>query len=276
MPPSNSLPIYLVSGGAGNSGKELLETVLVQFPEHRATVISMPYVRRSDQVAELVAQAAKSGGLIVHTMVDAQLRAELVAQAAAHGLRSIDLMGPLLDCLTEVLGRPPVGQPGLYRQLHQDYFERVGAIEFSLDHDDGKNRQDWPQADIVLVGISRAGKTPLSMYLAVQGWKVANYPLVAELPLPAELFQLNPNRVIGLTIEPGQLVHYRQKRQQGLGAAGPTNYTNPAKIFAEVEAARKLFRQNGFAIVDVTDKPIEVSADEIITLLTRRGQLPRL
>jgi hypothetical protein len=275
MTTSDVFPIYLVSGGAGNSGKQLLETVLVQFPGHTATVVTSSYVRRKEQVEALVAKAATTGGLIVHTLVDAPLRTELIRLATDHNLQSIDLMGPLLNGLAEALGQTPTGHPGLYRQLHQDYFERVGAIEFSLDHDDGKNRQDWPLADVVLVGISRAGKTPLSMYLAVLGWKVANIPLVAELPLPQELFRLNPDRVIGLTIEPGQLVHYRQKRQQRLGATGPTTYTNPARIFEEVEAARKLFRKNGFAIIDVTDKPIEISADEIISLLTRRGQTIR-
>jgi regulator of PEP synthase PpsR (kinase-PPPase family) len=135
---------------------------------------------------------------------------------------------------------------------------------------DGKNQQQWPKAEIVLTGVSRVGKTPLSMYLSVQGWKVANVPLVLEVPPPQQLFELDRRRVFGLDIEPGQLLMHRQKRQQRLGAPGPSAYTDPMKIFEEVEFARKVFKRGGFSIINVTDKPIETSADEVIKLITRR------
>ena len=172
--------------------------------------------------------------------------------------------------LAELLEQEPAGHPGLYRQLHQDYFERVASIDFAMAHDDGRNPEGWPLADIVLVGPSRVGKTPLSMYLSVLGWKVANVPLVTGLNPPAELFQLDALRVIGLSIEPGQLVGHRQQRQRHLGAPGPTAYTDPVTIYEEMEAARQMFKQGGFSTIDVTDKPIEASADEIIALITRR------
>jgi hypothetical protein len=139
-----------------------------------------------------------------------------------------------------------------------------------MAHDDGKNPQDWPLADMVLVGVSRAGKTPLSMVLSVLGWKVANLPLVLGLPLPPELFQLDRRRVIGLNIEPGQLLIHRQQRQRRLGAPGPSAYTDPVAIYEEAEAARQVFQRGGFSVIDVTDKPIETSADEIIELITHR------
>ena len=141
-----------------------------------------------------------------------------------------------------------------------------------MTHDDGKNPAGWLQADIVLTGVSRVGKTPLSMYLAVLGWKVANVPLVMQLPPPPELFQLDRHRVIGLTIDPGKLVSHRQQRQQRLGVPGPSNYSNPVKLFEEVEAADQIFRRGRFAVLDVTDKPIETSADDVIKLITRRTE----
>ena len=128
----------------------------------------------------------------------------------------------------------------------------------------------WSQAEIVLVGVSRVGKTPLSMYLSVRGWKVANVPLVSEVPPLPELLAVDPRRVIGLTISPGQLVDHRQKRQRRLGVASQGAYTNPVDLFDEVESARKFYRRHGFAVIDVTDKPIEESADEVISLMTRR------
>ncbi|GAB4540811.1 MAG: pyruvate, water dikinase regulatory protein [Anaerolineae bacterium] len=266
-------PIYLVSGGTGASGEQLVHTVLAQFPGHQVPVITVPRVQHAGQVADVVARAASDGGTIVHTMVDARLRLSLTRLAQQHGVACIDLMGDLLSRLTEVLGQQPIGRPGLYRQLHQAYFERVAAIEFAMTHDDGKNPQGWPQAEIVLVGVSRVGKTPLSMYLSVLGWKVANIPLVPGLPPPTSLFQLDRRRVVGLDIEPGQLVIHRQQRQRHLGAPGPSAYTDPQSIYEELEAARRIFQQGGFTVVDVTDKPIETSADEIISRVTRQLRL---
>lgn len=263
-------PIYIVSGGTGASGDQLVHTVLAQFPESDVQVITLGHVRHLEQVEDVVVQAAATGGTIVHTMVDARLRRALTRLAQEWNVAAIDLMGALLSRFTDVLGQEPVGHPGLYRQLHQAYFERVAAIDFAMAHDDGKNPEGWPQADIMLVGVSRVGKTPLSMYLSVLGWKVANVPLVMGLPPPPELFQLDRRRVIGLNIEPAQLLVHRQQRQRRLGAPGPSAYTDPAAIYEEVEAARQVFRRGGFSIIDVTDKPIETSADEIIERITRR------
>ncbi len=263
-------PIYIVSGSVGASGEQLVHTVLAQFPESRVPVITVGHVRQPDQIEDVVAQASATGGTIIHTLVDKRLRDYLVRLAQEQGVVAIDLVGDLLARLADLLKQEPAGHAGLYRQLHQDYFERVASIDFAMAHDDGRNPGGWPLADVVLAGPSRVGKTPLSMYLSVLGWKVANVPLVMGLAPPAELFQLDSRRVIGLTIEPGQLLSHRQQRQRHLGAPGPTAYTDPVAIYEEMEAARQVFKQGGFSTIDVTDKPIEASADEIITLITRR------
>jgi len=263
-------PIYVVSGGSGASGEQLVHTVLAQFPERQVPVIMVVHVRHMERVEGVVAQAATTGGTIVHTMVDGPLRRALTDLAQERRVVAIDLMGDLLSHLSHVLGQEPAGHPGLYHQLRQAYFERVAAIDFAMEHDDGKNREDWPLAEMVLAGVSRVGKTPLSMYLSVLGWKVANVPLVMELPTPPELFELDPRRVIGLDIEAGQLVAHRQQRQRRLGAPGPSAYTQPAAVYDEVKAARRVFKRGGFSVIDVTDKPIETSADEVIDRITRR------
>lgn len=267
---ANLPPIYLVSGGTGASGEQLVHTVLAQFPDCQIQVFTLPRVRHEEQIEEVVAKAESTGGTIVHTMVDTRLRRALTQQAQEQDVACIDLMGDLLSRLTEVLEQEPIGRPGLYRQLHHAYFERVGAIEFAMAHDDGKNRDGWPQAEILLTGVSRVGKTPLSMYLSVLGWKVANLPLVLNISPPSELFQLDHRRVIGLTMDPGQLVIHRQQRQRRLGAPGPTAYIDPAAIYEELEAAQQVFQRGRFTVVDITDKPIETSADEIIERVTRQ------
>jgi regulator of PEP synthase PpsR (kinase-PPPase family) len=170
----------------------------------------------------------------------------------------------------ETLEQEPIAHPGLYRHLHQAYYDRVSAIEFSMSHDDGQRPGGWPQADVVLVGPSRVGKTPLSMYLAVLGWRVANVPLIPDVDLPPGLSQLDRQRAIGLTMEPGQLLFYRQQRQRRLGTRPLGAYADPSKIHEEIEYARAICRRSGFTVIDVTDKPIEASADEIADLITRR------
>jgi regulator of PEP synthase PpsR (kinase-PPPase family) len=260
-------PIYIVSGGVGASGEQLVQTVLAQFPDSHVPVITVGNVRQITQIKRVVAQAKQSSGIIAHTLIDDRLRRTLIDLARAEDVAAIDLMGPLVSRLEVMLKRKALEQPGLYRQFHRAYFERVSAIEFTMAHDDGQQRAGWPQADIVLVGVSRAGKSPLSMYLAVLGWKVANVPLVPEVPPPPELFKLDRNRVIGLTIRPDQLIVFREQRYARLGVSAPIDYINPRRIGEEVQAALRVFRRGRFAVIDVTDKPIETSADEIIKLI---------
>lgn len=262
-------PVFVVSGATGASGEQLVRTVLAQF--HRsAPVILVPHVRTYADLEAIVEQAVCTGGTVVYTLVNGQLRNMLGSLAQTRSVIAIDLMGPLLEHLTAVLEEQPAGRPGLYRQQREDYFERIAAIEFSVAHDDGQRIDDLTQAEIVLVGVSRTGKTPLSMYLAVMGWKVANVPLLRDVPPPPLLLQIDRRRVVGLTVETGQLVAYRRWRQERLGIGGASPYTDPSAIYEELEDARRFCRRQGFALVDVTDKPVESSADEVIRAVTNR------
>ncbi len=270
--------IYIVSGGEGTSGEQLVRTALAQFGENGAEVVIIPHVRDIPPLEEAVQRAAATpGSTIVHTLVDGNLRQTLIHLARDHQVEAIDLFGHLLARLATVLERAPLGQPGLYRQLREQYFERVEAIEFTVAHDDGRNLQDLQRAEIVLVGVSRSGKTPLSIYLSTQGWKVANVPLIQDIDPPSELFEIDASRVVALTIDPGQLVAHRRWRQRRLGLAsasrgdsGGGRYIDAADIYEEVKTAQEVAQRGGFAIVDITDKPIEESAQEVISLVTRK------
>jgi [pyruvate, water dikinase]-phosphate phosphotransferase / [pyruvate, water dikinase] kinase len=266
-------PLYVVSGGVGASGEQLVQTVLAQFPDHHMPVITVGNVRQVTQLKRVIAQVKQTGGTIAHTLVDDRLRATLIDLAHAEDVVAIDLMGQLLSRLESVLQRKALGQPGLYRQFHSAYYERVSAIEFAMAHDDGQHPTGWPQADIILTGVSRSGKTPLSMYLAVLGWKVANIPLVPEVPPPPEMFKLDRQRVIGLTIRPDQLIIFREQRYRQLGVPVPMDYVNPRRLGEEIQAALRVFKRGHFTVIDVTDKPIETSADEIIKLIESQQKL---
>jgi len=262
-------PIFIVSGGAGLSGEQLVRTALAQFASADVPIEIVPHVRR-DQLEDVVKRAVVSGGIIVHTLVDADLRSALLDLIRDYGVPAIDLMGPMLLHLAHILDKPPIGQPGLYRQLHEDYFKRIEAIEFTVDHDDGRKPHELGMAEIVIVGVSRVGKKPLSMYLSTRGWKVANVPLVREIAPPAELFEIDARRVVGLTIDEEQLAAHRRRRAMKLGMDRQVPYTDPASLYAEMEYAQAILRRGRFAVVDITNKPIEESADEVVEHVVRR------
>jgi regulator of PEP synthase PpsR (kinase-PPPase family) len=265
---TNMTSIFIVSGGTGFSGEQLLRTALAQFPAAEVSISVVAGIRRPEQLESAVAQAAAVNGLIVHTLVDSELRLTLDRIARYQGVLAVDLMGPLLAQLQVVLGTDPVGRPGLYREQNREALERTEAIDYTLAHDDGRHPEGWRQADIVLVGVSRVGKTPISLYLASLGWKVANVPLVGGEP-PPELFQLHRRRVVGLTIDPDQLLVHRRWRERRLKVSLSGSYSNPLKLREELEAARRVFLQGGFAVVDITNKPVEVSAREILEQVGR-------
>ncbi len=270
---SDPHPIYVVSGGSGASGEQLVQTALAQFADVGAAVTVMAHVSSHEQIEEVIAQAAAAEGIIVHTLVDPNLRDQLFDLAREHSISTIDLMGPLLQQLTQLFDQEPLGQPGLYRKLRGDYFKRIDSIEFTVDHDDGRKPHELHLADIILTGVSRVGKTPLSIYLAMQGWKVANVPLVKAIGPPKELLELTPHRVIGLTIEPGKLIAYRRHRQKRYGGsrlvARRSDYGNAREIVDEVQYALELFHRHRFTVIDITDKPIEETAREIISIIQK-------
>lgn len=260
--------IFVVSGGVGASGELLVRTVLAQFPDAPVSVTIWPHIHGPDQVSEIVAQAAQKNAVVVHTLVKPDLRRQLIEEVEAAHLVSVDLTGPLMEHLAAALQAEPLGQPGRYRTLFNSYFRRIEAIEFAVNHDDGKRIEDLSQAEIVLLGVSRVGKTPLSIYLSLQGWKVANIPLVSEMPLPAELAEVPCERVVGLTIEPQQLLRHRRHRQRNMGIPEGA-YAGREAIVEEIRAANHLYAREGYAVVDITDKPIETSSAEVIAAVTR-------
>lgn len=261
--------IFVVSGGSGASGKQLVETVLAQFKNAEIYVEIVPKVHDSEQLEQLLT-STMSDNMVVHTLVDSRLRSALNDMLSQHRIPSIDLVGQLMNHLTRILHEAPLGEPGRYHQLQESYFKRIAAVEFAVDHDDGARCRELPLADIVLTGVSRVGKTPLSMYLSTLGYKVANVPLIQSVTPPSELFTIDPQQVIGLTIAPGQLIHHRSMRSKRMGIPDRSEYLEPEAVYEELEFAQRLFRRGRFYSVDMTDKPIEEAAEQIISHISRQ------
>jgi len=262
-------PVFVVSGGPGASGELLARTVLAQFPNAHVPLIIEARVLTEDRVRQIVAKASSiAGAIILHSMVNRDQRRLLIAEAARSGVFAFDVAGPLLEHMSRELKMEPVGQPGLYRKLHSSYFERIEAIEWTVAHDDGQRIEELGKAEIILIGVSRAGKTPLSMYLSILGWKVANIPFVPQVPMPDELFTMDMRHVIGLMIEPAQLLIHRKVRQQRTGIPKGA-YVDHQEVIDELRAANHFFYRHGIRVVDTTNKSIESSAEEIAVMVAR-------
>lgn len=263
-------PIYIVSGGRGIAGNNLVQSLLIQYPENDIPVIIIPHVSNEDEIFDVVMRAKTDGGLIAHTMVNPDLRININKVCTEFNVRVIDLMGDLANYLDEHLDVEPLKHPGLYRELNHQYFDRIESIEFTLSHDDGMSPQRLREAEIILTGLSRAGKTPLSIYLAMYGWKVANVPLVNGIAPPNELFEIDPQRVFGLHIGAGQLIAHRTKRMQNWNNYENESYIDQRLVREEIRNAMFVFEKGNFTVINVSNKPIESSANEILNIMSKR------
>ena len=263
-------PIYVVSGGRGLAGNNMVQSLLIQYPDNKIPVIIVPHVSDEDQIINVIKKAKADGGLITHTMVNSDLRKKINAICTEYGVRKIDFMGELDRFLNESLDITPLKHPGLYREINQQYFDRIDSIEFTLSHDDGMRPQRLQNAEIILTGVSRAGKTPLSVYLAMFGWKVANVPLVKNIKPPKELFEVDPNRVFGLNIRVSQLIIHRKKRLLSWNNHQDEFYIDEQSVREEIRQALFTFNRGGFTVLNVTNKPIESTANEILSFMSKR------
>lgn len=263
-------PIYIVSGGKGVAGHTIVETMLIQYPDNKIPLIMEPEIRTNEMVEEIVNKAVETNGAVVHTMVDHHMRKILTDACNDKNIPHFDLVGGLFDYLDKTLDIRPIDQPGLFRLRNIEYFRRVRAIEFTMAHDDGQNYDKIENADIILAGVSRTGKTPLSIYLAMFGWKVANVPLIHGIEPPESLFNVDPKRVFGLNISTIYLVAQRKSRVTRINMPEDTDYTNRRQVRAELDYAMSIFNKGEFSVLNVSNKPIEHSANTIITMITER------
>jgi regulator of PEP synthase PpsR (kinase-PPPase family) len=258
--------ILIVSDATGRTAEMVVRAALVQFQGAEVHLSIRPHVRTVEAVRAAVRAASKVRGLIVHTLVSPELRSVMLTEGRAGEVPTIDLLGPLLLRLEDLLRLQPTAKPGLFRDLTQEYRHRFEVVEFAVKHDDGQEPRGLLQADVVLVGVSRTSKTPLSMFLAGRGLRVANVPVVYKLSLPEELTRVDARRVVALTIKPERLLELRRARLQQMETPPKFPYADPRQIWAELEYARELFARGGWATVDVTDKSIEEVAVEALLL----------
>ncbi|MEQ1501154.1 MAG: pyruvate, water dikinase regulatory protein [Myxococcota bacterium] len=270
--PSLPKPILVLSDGTGETGEKMVRAALQQFKGHLVHVRTYAHITRPEQLRSWFRVAARQGAFVVTTLVAKEMREHAAELSAEHGVVHLDLIEDLLGVLSGYLSMQPVGVPGLLHQADETYFRRIEAVEYTVKADDGKEPKMLRQADIILVGVSRTSKTPLSTYLAHKGFKVGNVPVVLDRPLPEQLPSIDQRRVFALTIDPEALQSIRRARLLAMGMQKAVNYDDIDYILAELEYAEGLFRgHREWPVVDVTGKAVEETAATILGILHDRG-----
>lgn len=264
-----SVTVYVVSDSAGDTGELAVRAAAAQFHPMHVRIRRGSFVQSREGIDAILTAAHAENSIILYTLVIPYLRDYMVEQAARMQLTAIDLLGPLINNLEKTLGKESRHEPGLNHALNAAYFRKVEAVEFAVRYDDARDVGGILKADIVLVGVSRTSKTPLSMVLAHKTFKVANVPLVPELVPPRELFAVSPRKVVGLTINPDALNAIRKERLKALGLPDTAPYATAERIARELEHARGVMEKIGCLVIDVSNKAVEETASLILERFQR-------
>jgi regulator of PEP synthase PpsR (kinase-PPPase family) len=262
--------IFIVSDATGKTCTRVVNAALRQFKTTEAKLEIVNFVRTREQIDELINRVAKVNGIIVHTMVSPDARQQLGELGRLNGVPTVDLLGPLLTRFSDLLEISPLAQPGLDRQLDDDYFRRIEAIDFTIKHDDSMGLSTLDQAEAVILGVSRTTKTPVSIYLSYRGWKISNIPIILDYPIPAEVFEIDQKKVLALTVKPSRLQLIRLERQMRLKNPEMDNYTDAEVVKTEVNYALDLYRKYSYPVIDVTYKSIEETATDVMRIIYSR------
>jgi regulator of PEP synthase PpsR (kinase-PPPase family) len=269
------LHLHLVSDSTGETLESVAKAGLAQFESVETVKHFWPLVRSKGHLDRVLEDIVRRPGLVLFTLVNGEVRHHLESRCRAMGLPSVSVLDPVIQGLSAVLGQQAAARPGRQHQMDDAYFRRVAAIDYTMHHDDGQGAEDWEDADILLIGVSRTSKTPTSIYLANRGYKTANLPLVPTSPPPEQLFRLERPLIVGLTTNPDRLIQVRRNRLLSLAQAPETDYVDTEQVTREVAAARRLCGDHGWPVIDVSRRSIEETAAAIINLINTREEARR-
>lgn len=258
--------IYVVSDSLGETAEFVARAAASQFDSGQMEIRRVPYVADREHIAEIVEEASGFKSIVAYTIVVPELKEELLCLCAQHNIPAVDILGPMIQAISQLTDISPKLEPGLLRKLDEQYFRKVEAIEFAVKYDDGKDPRGLASADVVLIGVSRTSKTPVSMYLAHKRIKAANVPLVPEVAPPDELFKISSKKIFGLTISPQLLNEIRTERLKSLGLTANADYANMERILKELDYAEKIMKRLKCPIIDVTNRAVEETASTILEI----------
>ena len=259
--------IYILSDGTGETATSITRAVLVQYEDSHVETCLYPNIRTQKQLHSILNTVDPKNSIISYTFVLQPIRDEIQEICKKRNLPSIDILGPLIQNFNQHLVSKPEKKAGILHQIDEDYFKRIEAIEFSLKYDDGSTTKNLQKADIVLIGVSRTSKTPLSIFLSYKGYRAANIPFVKDIQLPKEVFELDSKKIIGLTIDADTLLKIRRNRLQKIGMQNKADYADKLYVYDELEQARACFAKHRWPVVNVTDRALEETAADIVRII---------
>lgn len=257
------LTIVIISDSTGETAINYIKSVTSQFPDLETRVIRKPDIKNVSEIDEIMDKLDKEF-VIVMTVADKDMAMHVRARAEEADITVLDILSYGINKFEKLTGKKAIRKAGLTRTLSRGYFKMIDAIEFAIKYDDGKDPRGFLESDIVLVGVSRTSKTPTTMILASKNFKVSNLPLLPESELPKELFEVDPDRVIGLVIDPDKLSDIRSERTKTLGLTGESKYFDKERIEYELNYAKEVFKDLDCKVIDVTENTIEQTATEIV------------
>ena len=255
---------YIVSDSVGDTANQLAEAVAAQFPRLKTRYRRYPFTQQEAQVYEALDAAKADNGIVVCTFATDDLGDKAVAYAKEHDIRLFDVFSPIMKAISSEFSEEPSGIAGSVHDLDENYFDRISAIEFAVTYDDGKDPKGFLSADIVLLGVSRTSKTPLSLFLANKNLKVANLPLVPKSKIPDEIYKVDPNKIIGLTTDPQVLMEFRRQRMIAYGLNPDTAYSAREQVMEELDYATQLYAKLGCMVINTAHRSIEETATLIM------------
>ncbi len=259
--------VYIVSDSIGETAEFVVKAVASQYDSGNVEIRRVSNVSQAEKITEVMKEAEQENCMVAYTLVLPELRKIMKQEAERRDIPVADIMGPAMESFARILGKAPHMEPGRVRRLDEEYFRRIAAVEFAVKYDDGKDPRGILLANVVLIGVSRTSKTPLSMYLANRRMLVANLPLVPEVEPPEELFWVSSSKIIGLTVDPYQLKKIRQERLNSLGLDVHANYASLERIVEELEYAHQVMKQAGCLVFDVSNMAVEEVASQILQVI---------
>jgi len=266
----NKYKIFIISGGTGRTAKQFVKAALTQFNNKLTELLLFPDIRDLEKVKNIVIDAKKYSAMIIHTLVDNELRDYLCEECKNQNIISIDLMGDIMNKMSNMFKEEPSQTPGLFSRLNHEYFQRIDAVQFTFKHDDGARIDDIEYADIVLLGVSRTFKTPLSIYLAYKGIFVMNIPIVDGIRPSHKINDVDPSKVFCLSTNANKLSELRTSRNVRLGG-DVKKYSDIDSCKNELRFAMRYYTMHPeWKVINVTDKAIEEIATEILDILSKK------
>jgi regulator of PEP synthase PpsR (kinase-PPPase family) len=259
-------PLYVFSDSTGNLARHMVTSFLTQFPAGSFEVVTRPFISEPARIDESLDALSTRPGIVFHAVVSPALKKQIAERCIALGIPCWDLTGSAVEFLAKAAALDSKSDPQRLHRVDNAYCGRINAMTFTLEHDDGLGLDSLGQADVVLAGVSRTGKTPTSIFLAMQGFRVANVSLAIAVAPPKELLVLNPKKIVGLVIDPGQLAEIRTRRQTAW-RMNQTGYNEPREVAREIEWCRQVFAKLHCPVLDVTDQAIEETAARIVDML---------